>query len=156
MYRILDLDNCIADDEWRLHLINADEPDLMKRYHQYQMNSIHDRLHNEHLFKDTASDEEVIIFTSRFVCYRDMAKRWLKQHDVRHDRLLMRPMGCFLNSFELKAKQLVVLQFGHSMMYPPNITAAFDDRTDVVEMYKAAGIANAQRVFINDREGVRE
>ena len=32
---ILDLDNCIADDQWRISRINWQHKDPMRRYHDY-------------------------------------------------------------------------------------------------------------------------
>ena len=49
-YIILDLDGCISDDRWRLHLIDHNEPDMTKRYEKYHSVCDSDPPINRHLF----------------------------------------------------------------------------------------------------------
>lgn len=144
---ILDLDNCIADDSWRIPRINWQAEDPFVRYHDYHSLSAFDTAHNHDLFLGTRN--EIIIFTARPIIYRPATQEWLKRNGVAYSILMMRDMEDHRHSVELKRAQLNVL-LENSDLTIENIVGAFDDRPDVISMYKGAGIEGAQLRSVHD------
>ena len=141
---ILDLDNCISDDSWRIRLIHWQTENRFLRYHNYHMAAPGDEFCNQHLLQ---SGEDKIIITSRPVQYKWLVHAWLERHQIHVKFLFMREVEDeALHSAECKRKALHRL---FEVRDPSCISMAYDDRRDVVEMYKREGIP-AERVFITD------
>ncbi|NDE18484.1 hypothetical protein EBZ80_26615 [bacterium] len=143
---ILDLDNCIADDSWRIPNINWQKANPMERYHDYHSLSAWDRLCNARIAHDTRYHH--VIFTARPVLYRAVTEEWLRRWGVFHEVLIMRNNEDHTPSVELKRRMLQWLP-EHYGIELSNIEAAYDDRPDVVEMYKQQGI-NGQILSVHD------
>jgi hypothetical protein len=139
---ILDIDNCIADDKWRIPRINWQVEDPLNRYHDYHSLSAFDNAHNHDLYINTLCD--IVIFTARPIMYRALTEEWLRRHGVGYQMLMMRDMEDHSPSTELKRKQLMAL-FNNTDIKAGDIVGAFDDRPDVVQMYKEFGIPAAVR-----------
>lgn len=146
-YRIIDLDNCIADDQHRHNLI-----DLAKhgdaRWEQYHLAAAADPLANHDLVR---TDLTLLILTARPVTVASLTVDWLRLHDINYKFMLMRNRHNYLSSVDLKHQQIDWLQ----ELYDVSMTTvvdAYDDREDVVEMYRSLGI-NAHVRAINNREG---
>lgn len=153
---ILDLDNCISDDEWRIPSINWQKKDPTARYHDYHALAPFDTIHNYHLWVG----QRCIIFTARPVAFRAPTVEWLRRCGVQFEFLLMRNDNDHRPSCDLKATQLKWLEELYGVA-KHEIEMAHDDRQDVVEMYLAAGVS-ATRTFIHStcaytkRESVNE
>lgn len=145
-YIILDLDNCIADDAWRIPRINWQKADPMERYHDYHSLSAWDRLSNSRVAHDPRT--EFVIFTARPVLYRAITEEWLLRWGVVHKHLIMRNNNDHTPSVELKRKMLSWLPDHYHITFD-QIIAAYDDRPDVVAMYRAEGI-NAVTMAIHE------
>ncbi len=143
---ILDIDNCIADDSWRIPRINWQAEDPLNRYHDYHSLSAFDTAHNHDLYINTRQD--IVIFTARPIMYRALTEEWLKRHGVGYQMLMMRDMDDHCPSVELKRKQLMAL-FNNTDVKAGDIAAAFDDRPDVIAMYATFGIPSQVR-FVHD------
>lgn len=143
---ILDLDNCIADDSWRIPKINWAAEDPLNRYHDYHSLSGFDTAHNHDLYINTRCD--IVIFTARPIMYRALTEEWLRRHGVGYQLLMMRDMEDHSPSTELKHKQLMAL-FNNTDIKAGDIVGAFDDRPDVVAMYAKFGIPS-QVKFVHD------
>lgn len=143
---ILDLDNCIADDSWRIPRINWQTDNPLWRYHDYHSLSGFDTAHNHELYINTRCD--IVIFTARPIMYQAITQEWLKRHGVGHAMLMMRDMDDHCHSVELKEKQLHAL-FANTDVKAADIVGAFDDRPDVVQMYRKYGIPADIR-FVHD------
>lgn len=143
---ILDIDNCIADDKWRIPHINWKTDNPLWRYHDYHSLSGFDTAHNHELYINTRSD--IVIFTARPIMYQAITQEWLKRHGVGHVMLMMRDMDDHSHSVELKEKQLHAL-FANTDVKAKDIVGAFDDRPDVVQMYRKYGIPADIR-FVHD------
>jgi hypothetical protein len=133
--RILDLDNCIADDGWRIQYIDWTQPDPDKRYELYHLLSNKDEARNTHLAD--AYRYDIVFFTARPERYRSKTLKWLERHGIRHKAILMRGADDSRPSAVLKSWQLSELLTSCDIN---DIQDAFDDREDVVEMYRALGI----------------
>jgi len=146
-YVILDLDNCIADDAWRIPKINWQKSNPMERYHDYHSLSGFDRLGNQDILTRHESDE-MIIFTARPVLYSALTQEWLRRNEVNYEYLVMRNNNDHCHSLELKRKMLHWLPDIYGIPLD-KIIAAYDDRSDVVAMYKEEGIPSFQREIHN-------
>lgn len=143
---ILDIDNCIADDSWRIPRINWEIEDPLNRYHDYHSLSAFDSAHNHDLYINTRCD--IVIFTARPIMYRALTEEWLKRHGVGYQLLMMRDMNDHRPSVELKHNQLMAL-FNNTEVKAGDIVGAYDDRPDVVELYRKFGIPAEVR-FVHD------
>jgi hypothetical protein len=145
MYMILDIDNCIADDLWRIPRINWNNRDPLRRYHDYHMLSPWDAAENYHLHNDY--EGHVVVLTSRPTLYRPLTEEWLWRNGVHYEHLVMRPDNDHSKSVDLKRMQVGWL-FDHYSIAPHHIDVAYDDRQEVVDMYTSLGI-NAQVALIH-------
>lgn len=146
-FLILDLDNCISDDEWRVPMINWEHQDLFQRFHTYHIHAFGDRAENTHLF---SAEPPVVIMTGRPFAYWRITTRWLQHNHIPYVALFMRPDGdCHVPAPEVKRQQLYRM-YGSMWAGPADIVCAYDDRQDIVAMYRAEGL-NAERVYITER-----
>lgn len=134
---ILDLDNTIADDSWRIPKINWQHSDPMRRYHDYHSLSAFDQPGNRDLFENQPHD--IVVFTARPVAYHAVTEEWLYRNKIPARALLMRNNEDHRKSVELKHEQLnwLVQHYNFSLQ---DIAGAYDDRPDVVEMFVKLGI----------------
>ena len=143
---LLDLDNTISNDGWRLDRIEWGEPDMFKRYHNYHSLSSFDALANPHIVNVAGTTQ--FILTSRPKHYEAATREWLRRNGVEFSILMMRPEGNLQSSVELKSSFLTVALelFGvHG-----NDTIAYDDREDVIAMYRKNGL-RAELVRAHDK-----
>lgn len=143
---IVDLDNCISDDKWRVPLIHWSVENKFLRYHAYHMAIPGDALCNSHIL---ATHEEIVIVTSRPVMYKWLTVMWLDYHKIKYKGLFMRERHeNDLPSPDVKRRALHTI-----LKWQPieSIAMAYDDRPDVIEMYKREGIP-AECVRINHYE----
>jgi len=145
MYRILDLDNCIADDVHRFWLIDRGRQGE-ERYADYHAAAASDALCNRDLLQ---TKEELIILTGRPVRYAEQTINWLRKHGVAYKYMIMRNKGDLRSSAELKRQHVewLIELYDVSLL---EITSAFDDQQSVVDTYRSIGIPAEQR-FINFR-----
>lgn len=144
---IVDLDNCIADDAWRIPHINWQKSDPMERYHDYHSLSGFDHVGNIDIF-EKHFDAKTIIFTARPVHYAALTKEWLRRSKIPYEYLVMRNNNDHRHSLELKQTMLNWLPHIYGVPME-EIVAAYDDRPDVVAMYLRAGIKAEKREIHN-------
>lgn len=146
MYILVDLDNTIADDRWRLRCINNKAQDMEERYHNYHLLSAFDDCCNRNLFE--IRNTKTIVMTSRPETYKALTREWLLRNDVPLAMLFMRPKYNYDPSPKLKQSFVNVLNTLYGIRNS-EIFAAYDDRQDVVDAYLQLGIP-ARRVAIHD------
>jgi hypothetical protein len=144
--RILDLDNTIANDAWRIPSINWQKSNPEERYLDYHQLAAFDEPGNRHLF--SRLDLDIVIFTARPVTYHALTEQWLRVQGVPFKHLLMRNVGDHRPSRQLKMQQLNWLLSVYDVPFNL-ILDAYDDRQDVVDAFASAGIL-AHRVAIHD------
>lgn len=144
-YVILDLDNTIANDGWRIPYINWQWSNPVHRYHDYHSLAAFDELGNADLV--WGHGHKILIFTARPVHYSAMTHAWLVRKGVMADHVIMRNTGDRRNSVELKSTMLDWLH--HYDVDLRDIAGAYDDREDVVAMYRARGL-NAEVRSLHD------
>lgn len=144
-YVIFDLDNCLADDRARIPLIKWQESHPDKRYADYHRNVSDDPVGN----KDTFDAALLLGWAPIFMTarphtvgasdVRGQTMEWIERNlGVHNPILMMRNNGDNRPSAELKREQLVHL-FNWDVRLT-DVKCAYDDRLDVVEMYRANGI----------------
>ena len=150
---IIDIDNCIAKDDWRIRYIDWSQTDLDKRYEEYHRRAGYDFAHNRHLVRETHPEAKPLFLTARPLAVREFTEKWLESKYLPRGRayeLLMRNNGDHAPSAVLKERQLHWL-FEHYFVLPRQIMGAYDDRQDVVDMYCKYGIP-AKRIFIHQKD----
>lgn len=152
---ICDLDNCLVDDQHRIPFIQWDKSVAEGRYDRYHALCALDGPANEPLaqrLQDFAARRIDIAFcTARPVEFRSQTEDWLRKAmrnfvPVGRQLLLMRNTGDHRSSVELKREQLASLLGDHGY---EAIEQAFDDRFDVVLMYRELGV-RAEQVKLHD------
>lgn len=142
---IVDLDNCLADDRWRRRWLPTPDQHMAEdAWHRYHEGLYFDPCHNQHVCGAGA-----IIFTARPERYRVDTIRWLTRHQLLTPHLYMRPAYDRRDSVEVKRTMLLSL----STSLLDQVTMAYDDRQDIIDMYRAHGLT-AQRLSI-DMEDTR-
>jgi len=138
---ILDLDNTISDDGWRIPRINWDKKCPLERYHKYHSSAIFDDCKNKHLFEN--KENEYVIFTARPILYRAQTVKWLCRNNIDYSALYMRENDDHCHSLELKRNMLAKLldDFNKDIKA---IKHAYDDRHDVINMFKEIGVPATQ------------
>jgi hypothetical protein len=146
-YRILDLDNCIADDGWRIPAIDWSQQDPFQRYHPYHSLSAWDACCNRNLFEHFIG--EIIICTGRHIMYRFMTEEWLKRNGVQYSYLLMRNNTDNRTSSPDVKSGMIDWLFNHYNVKPEEIEMCYDDRPDIIAMYRSRGLPAALRFIHN-------
>jgi hypothetical protein len=144
---ILDLDNCISDDAWRIRYINWSEENPLRRYHDYHLLAGFDRVGNQELFINTPHN--IIVLTARPLMYRAITEEWLRRARIVPAVLMMRDNDDHQHSRDLKRQQLKFVMERYSVPAEA-IACAYDDRPDVIDMYRELGVAAEVR-FIHDQ-----
>jgi hypothetical protein len=131
-YRLLDIDNCISNDGWRIPLIDWSCKDPFHRYHEYHIRAPFDLLGNAGLIHPMV---KLVFVTSRPVLYRGHTTEWLARRGISFDHLLMRNNDDHRTSVDVKRWQVqqLVLHYGIPLR---NILDAYDDRQEIVDMYR--------------------
>lgn len=143
---ILDLDNCISDDSWRIPRIKWQVEDPFERYHEYHSLLAFDQSGNRDLYM--GCPHQIIVFTARPALYLPQTQEWLLRNGVPTALLMMRANDDHSPSTLLKKNMLESL-FKNTDVTAEDIVCAFDDRPEVLSMYLSMGIT-AQMRSIHD------
>lgn len=84
--------------------------------------------------------DNVVILTARSADYRDVTKKWLTEHGVPYDALVMRPSDNSKNDQKVKRELLE-----EDILPKFDVKKAYDDRKVNVKMFDKLGI-DAKRV----------
>jgi hypothetical protein len=137
-FTIFDCDNVLSDDAWRIPLINWKQASMWARYNPYHLASAFDEVGNKPLLKGLHADQ-VLIFTAMPEEYRVLRQLWFHHKRIGFNKIYMRPDKNHEHSAALKRWMLyrAYEEFG---IGPANIAMAYDDREDVIAMYKEEGV----------------
>lgn len=144
---IFDIDGCISDDEWRIRHIDTDsKPINYDPYHkrlQWDSPTFGGASHLRNFLLSESPKFTILFVTARPVLYWAATVAWLEKNFgiqyAKHYYLYMRPIGNVQKSVDLKKDVTLrlVAAFGASGKV---IQHAFDDRRDIVDMYRSIGI----------------
>lgn len=141
-YVIFDIDNCIADDAWRIPFIDwMDGLNGDQRYAPYHARCGEDLSANRAPLLLWLEDcgTRVVFFTARPEDVRAQTEEWLyRQFKIVNPIVLMRRVAEFVPSVELKRQMLT--RFRADLGVRDRIIAAYDDREDICDMYRSEGI----------------
>lgn len=126
---IYDLDSCVSDDRWRLHLL----PD----YDTYHFFCPNDLPANKEIWPKNLDEFTPIIITARPEKFRAHTEAWLRQNGFLYVELYMRDNDDMRTSPELKKSAVAKVQKDYLKCV---IQMAYDDRQDVLDMYESLGI----------------
>ncbi len=144
---IFDCDNCISDDEWRIRTIDWDKADPTERYDTYHKLAKYDDARNLHLFPE---QEQIAVFTAMPEKFKEERLFWFQKNNLKVDWLLMRRNDDFRPSTEIKRDMLFDLAKKMKTSSFSFVSAAYDDRPDVIQMYKRNGV-NGINLAIHDK-----
>jgi hypothetical protein len=143
---IWDLDNCLTDDRARISRIDWSQTDPERRYSPYHEGCENDppnslgvaafyAWHNG----SRATESVPIIFTARPEKHRDGTNRWIERylHPLSQAVIIMRQDGVHKTSADLKRDMLYQCRIQLSDV---SLMFAFDDRAEIVEMYRREGL----------------
>lgn len=156
-YVIFDIDNCLADDSWRIPRINWSTKNPGLRYAGYHDACLGDSAGNIGVFEGWVVGHGCtpIFITARPNCVREKTVNWLRRHlpglGANEELILiMRNDNDNDHSPSLLLKQMAVTQLAFEEGFTLNqVQVAFDDRDDIVQMYRALGI-RAEILKIHD------
>jgi hypothetical protein len=129
---LIDIDNCISNDAWRIPLIDWEASDPDQRFHAYHMASLLDAPANLHKLEGA---EEVIALTAMPERYARVRRAWLKEHAPAVGRVVMRPETDHRPSVELKRSMITYL-VSQRLLRLDEVRAAYDDRPEIIAMYR--------------------
>lgn len=155
-YSIWDLDNCLANDEWRTWLIDW-HLDGNERYNRYDSKMGEDAPENLRTWYLITQLSTPVFLTGRRETWRGVTERWIKdrlrvfrngQMVMQDDPLvLMRANDDNRKPVEVKRDQLYSLgDHGVSLRL---VIAAFDDVPAIVQMYRDSGLPALQLTVHN-------
>lgn len=143
---IWDLDNCLSDDRARIRLIDWESTNMYTRYLKYHDACAQDPLRNEDVFHAVTQLGRPVFFTGRPESVRALTLQWIRcELDVQQPLVMMRPNDCHAPSVVVKETMLkayaahMIEKFGKL----PPCAGAFDDRGDIVDMYRSYGVPAA-------------
>ncbi len=147
---IIDLDNCISDDAWRIQHINWQKHGDA-RYHDYHSLAPFDVIGNRGTIRHARSiGQQIVIFTARPVHYAAATRHWLHIHCVNFKHIFFRNNGDARHSPVIKEWMLRSLLSGeYGDINREDIVCAFDDHPEIVAMYRGYGV-NAARLAIHE------
>lgn len=146
MIAIIDIDNCIADDRHRRHLIDMSKPHPDDRYKAYHDVAHMDEPCNHDIVeRHLEYGDQLAFVTARPQRYKRQTLDWLEGNFniPPSSLLLMRPSGNHEPSHVLKP-QLVMAHFDTD-----EVGVAYDDRQEVLNAYKEIGIKEVRLVNID-------
>ena len=141
---IFDLDNCIADDKHRIHLIDY-KKSVDERYHDYHSRCHLDLACNTSVLEEhILSGHDIVFCTGRPERYREETEAWISNNIALtyNPVVLMRADGDHRPARLVKEDLLMQIEEGE-------IIYAYDDRDDIVEHYRSLGLKGV-KLAIND------
>lgn len=142
-YIVFDLDGCLSDHQWRWGMVDHSIEDLDERYEEYCKLAPDDEPMNVEIMNMvlTNCDARPLFITARSETFHRETFDWITKHlcPNRLFSLSMRPHDNRTSAPKLKVR-LIHMFCGFSID-KINILMAFDDRQDVIDAYKEAGIS---------------
>jgi len=133
---VFDLDGTLANVEHRIHLIEKKDPQKGD-YDAFYEASVKDTPNQEiiDLCNKWASSHEIYIASGRSDQVREQTEKWLHDHDVHYDKLLMRPADNRQDDVDLKRDWVESGEIPKA-----RVEIVYEDRPKMVEMWRGLGM----------------
>ena len=140
---LFDIDGVLADMDHRKYLLSEKPVDWDKFYLAAILdNPMHSTIkllkiiyQSQDTYNELNPRPFIFLITGRSSKYENLTKMWLNDYGIRHDGLYMRPEGDHRPDSEVK-KEIYRKEIKDNF----NVIAVFEDRTRVVEMWRAEGL----------------
>lgn len=130
---VIDLDGTLASAAWREHHLRAPHRDWPAFFSAMARDAPVRPL--VELTEWVAHHATVVLLTGRPADYERAIRRWLADHGVVHDRLLLRPSG------DHRPDTVVKRELYHRQIAPElDVRLVIDDRPRVIEMWRREGL----------------
>jgi|CXWK01.1.fsa_nt_gi phosphoglycolate phosphatase-like HAD superfamily hydrolase len=130
---LFDLDGVIADAQSRQGYIHRSEPDWEGFFLACGTDAV---IPGGKALVDAVDPAmSLVLLTARPATVRPQTERWLADHDIRHDALIMRPYGDYTASTDFKRSAAAELQKNGF-----EIVLSVEDDPRNVEMFRALGV----------------
>jgi hypothetical protein len=152
-FAIWDLDNCLSDDGWRIRYVEWHKP-IETRWNSYHRMCFRDEPGNHEEFGKTAAAGLAPMFiTGRPESARALTMAWLSCHfDIRSPMLLMRANDDHRPSVDVKLELLT----GALQRVKGRPRLAFDDKPDIVQMYRDVFDIDARLLSIHNIDAYKQ
>lgn len=142
---LFDLDNCLSDDGWRIPMIRRDTDDLSLKWVAYHEACDRDKPSNIDVFRREMTPGTWPVFvTARPGDVAAKTINWIRRHllPLASDQFMLIMRDSHDDHFpsigiKQNAARFLIARYG-----PPRV--AYDDRPDIVQMYKSLGIPAIQ------------
>jgi len=135
---IFDLDGTLCNVEHRLHFIQGDNKDWSGFYQECINDTVNKPVVEIYEIFSDKPPYQIWVFTGRGEEVRGLTIQWFKSQELwLPDRLIMRPEGDYRKDTELKSAWLSK----YFEKPQEQILMVFEDRDQVVKMYREHGIA---------------
>lgn len=144
MIYLFDIDGTLANIEHRLHFIQQEKPDWTAFYNDaasdspiWEIVTVARCLQSE--------GQRIFMSTGRAESIRELTMTWLRKYRIPVEALYMRQNGDHREDFEVKSDIIDHIFSDQPQGVPYNkLAAAFEDRQQVVDMYRARGLRVCQ------------
>jgi hypothetical protein len=143
MYVLLDLDHTIANSFWRDSMIGVNSWD---EYHEASKDDKPFKIISRLVNSLAAMNYVIIGITGRNEKFRQLTTKWLLEHRIDVDELLMRPDGDFSKNGDVKTKLIENRFKGNYKL----IQFLIDDNEDTIRIFQLLGITTLQVRNINE------
>jgi hypothetical protein len=143
MYVLLDLDHTIANSFWRDSMIGVNSWD---EYHEASKDDKPFKIITRLVNSLAAMNYVIIGITGRNEKFRQLTTKWLLEHRIDVDELLMRPDGDFSKNGDVKTKLIENRFKGNYKL----IQFLIDDNEDTIRIFQLLGITTLQVRNINE------
>jgi hypothetical protein len=156
---IIDMDNCISDDRWRMAGVDHGIEDLDERYSTYNAIGFRDKpcLKNTAILAQLVEGGAIpVIVTARPEGCRAMTLEWINAFlPFPVEEVIMRPEGDKRHSPVLKPSLLFGWCIANKLS-AEHIWCCFDDRDDVLRSYFELGMPTCKMICDENEEAVDE
>lgn len=157
-YAIFDLDNCLSDDEHRVQHIDWSKTgnDRWTKYHDMCMLDKVNPQAASLLRMHVAEEHGILFITGRPEAYQSKTVDWISRNFAGLlFSLRMRPNDNVQASAALKA-DLLRLWLSDRGVHASQVVAAYDDRADILRVYRALGVRKTRQLRCHDLDAFAE
>lgn len=151
MITVFDIDNCIANDQWRHKYIASENPDVWERFENYHLMAAYDEPVNLNVVQKIPAENRVF-FTAMPEYYAPLRRAWLMMHNIDYFKIYFRRDEDHRHSVDVKRDMLYKLMFdcGARSVEDLLIDAIYDDRPSIIKMFKEDFELPAIRMYVHD------